>query len=107
VLDVVGNMLVGLGCVVRAANGAVVALELVAEASPDVLVTDVVMPDVAGPVLARQAREKAPGIRVLFLTGHAPDLSLSDGEGLLAKPFTLQQLADQLLQLLRGNPRNA
>ncbi len=50
------------------------------------LVSDVVMPRMGGPALARRLRELRPDLRVLFMTGYA-DAELVD-EDVLPKPFT-------------------
>jgi len=65
----------------------------------DVLVTDVVMPGMTGQELALVARERTPGLRVVFMSGHTEDVIVRNGarEGALAfvqKPFT----RDSLLQ---------
>ncbi len=41
----------------------------------DLLITDVIMPGMRGPELAARLREARPGIRVVFLSGHARELS--------------------------------
>ncbi len=60
----------------------------------DVLVTDVVLPDSTGVVLAESLRAKRPSLRVVFVSGwfdHPlfPDLG---GEVLVQKPFSLRRL---------------
>jgi DNA-binding response OmpR family regulator len=60
----------------------------------DVLVTDVVLPDSTGVVLAESLRAKRPSLRVVFVSGwfdHPlfPDLG---GEVLVQKPFSLGRL---------------
>ena len=63
----------------------------------DLLVTDVIMPDLTGPVLAERLRAKKPDLRVLFISGfHDADLVqrfvTRKGFPLLAKPFTVDAL---------------
>ena len=58
----------------------------------ELLVTDVVMPELSGPELARILKERQPNLRVLYMTGWAPaDLLLTEALGqdaeLLRKPF--------------------
>jgi len=73
-------------------------------ATPDVLVTDVVMPGMDGRVLARSMRKAYPGIGVVLMSGYAPDPASGPGqagdplEGLpgavfVAKPFDSNGLA--------------
>ncbi|MEA2268839.1 MAG: two-component system, cell cycle sensor histidine kinase and response regulator CckA [Solirubrobacteraceae bacterium] len=63
----------------------------------DVLVTDVVMPGMSGQQLAERARERAPGLRVVFMSGHTDDVLVREGarQGDIAfvqKPFTRDSL---------------
>jgi PAS domain S-box-containing protein len=64
----------------------------------DLLVTDVVMPEINGRELAEQLRERWPDMRVLFISGYTDDAMiasgmLAPGSRFLQKPFTLQALA--------------
>jgi two-component SAPR family response regulator len=73
----------------------------------DLLLTDVVMPRLAGPELAIALREVHPRARVLFLSGHAEHGVVKGGElqpgvELLVKPFTPEVLLRQVDELLRG-----
>ncbi len=63
----------------------------------ELLLTDVIMPDLTGPVLAERLRSRAPGLRVLFISGfHDADLVqrfvMRKGFTLLPKPFTVEAL---------------
>ncbi|MDX6723055.1 MAG: two-component system, cell cycle sensor histidine kinase and response regulator CckA, partial [Solirubrobacteraceae bacterium] len=63
----------------------------------DVLVTDVVMPGMSGQQLAEQARERTPGIRVVFMSGHTDDVLVREGArqrdlAFVQKPFTRDSL---------------
>ena len=63
----------------------------------DVLVTDVVMPGMSGQQLAERARERIPGLSVVFMSGHTDDVLVRDGarQGDIAfvqKPFTRNSL---------------
>jgi PAS domain S-box-containing protein len=63
----------------------------------DVLVTDVVMPGMSGQQLAGHARERTPGLRVVFMSGHTDDVLVREGarQGDIAfvqKPFTRDSL---------------
>jgi signal transduction histidine kinase len=72
---------------------------------PDLLVTDVLMPDMTGPELVRQLRERHPELRVVFTSGYAEErLSHSgvalDGVHFVAKPFERTALLDKIAAVL-------
>jgi PAS domain S-box-containing protein len=59
------------------------------------LLTDVVMPRLAGDALAEKLAQERPGIRLLFMSGHhdgAATASARDRSAFLPKPFTAQEL---------------
>ncbi|HOO80954.1 MAG TPA: response regulator [Alphaproteobacteria bacterium] len=69
----------------------------------DLLVTDVVMPNMDGPTLAQRMRQTSPGLKIIFMSGYTED-KLKDhmGENIffLPKPFTLKQLAAKVKDVL-------
>ena len=74
---------------------AAAALRIAADTAqrPDLLVTDVIMPDMLGIELARHVRALHPGTPVVYMSGYARDVlssqdALDDGVRLLEKPFT-------------------
>jgi CheY-like chemotaxis protein len=72
---------------------------------PDILVTDVVMPNLGGHELARHMQQRQPGLRVLYMTGYTddPELSLGLVHGsftVLSKPFRPEQLVRAVRALL-------
>jgi two-component system cell cycle sensor histidine kinase/response regulator CckA len=74
--------------------------------SIDVVVTDVVMPRLDGPTLARQIRTRRPEVKVLYISGYSgskpPDLS--GHEAFLEKPFTPEALASGIRAILNPRP---
>jgi two-component system cell cycle sensor histidine kinase/response regulator CckA len=63
----------------------------------DLVVSDVVMPEMDGPTLMSELRKRNPGIKIIFVSGYAEDAfdkSLPDHSqfNFLPKPFTLKQL---------------
>ena len=71
----------------------------------DLLLTDVVMPEMGGRELGRRLLMKRPDIRILYMSGHANDtvvrtLTLEPGMPLLAKPFTPEELANAAREVL-------
>jgi DNA-binding NtrC family response regulator len=76
----------------------------------DLLLTDVVMPDVNGPRLAEELSRSRPGLRVLYMSGYpgAGGLVSPQGNALscIEKPFTPSSLAARVREML-GNNRAA
>jgi len=70
----------------------------------DLVVSDVVMPSMDGPAMAREIRKLAPGLPVLFMSGYAEEELRReiDIEGMhfIAKPFSVQQIATKVGQVL-------
>ena len=92
------------------------ALQVIAEAGTfDILVTDVMMPQMTGDELARQIRASTPEIKVLYLTGFSDRLfkekvTLWADEAFLDKPCSAQGLLEAVSLLLFGRidaPRRA
>ncbi len=74
----------------------------------DLLVTDIVMPEMDGIAVARRVQAVIPGVPVIFMSG-ACDLAALDAarsEQFLQKPFTPARLV-QLVQNLAANSRTA
>jgi PAS domain S-box-containing protein len=71
----------------------------------DLLLTDVVMPGMGGPSLARAARALRPGLRVLYMSGYTDDELMQRGVSLealafLPKPFTPAELQRKVRETL-------
>lgn len=84
------------------------ALELARTRRFDALVTDVALPGLTGPELARQVRAMHPGMPVLFMSGHPPHAiepaELERG-AFLQKPFSAATLVRRLNDLLDERSR--
>ena len=75
----------------------------------DILITDVVMPGIGGRELAKKLLALRPGISVLYLSGYTEDAVITQGApgpstAFLQKPFTLQNLAKKVREVLRSKP---
>jgi CheY-like chemotaxis protein len=75
----------------------------------DILLTDVVMPNMIGPDLAAQLKTENPNLRALFMSGHAqPALggtaALPPDVPLLQKPFMAGELLDKMSEVLAAPP---
>jgi CheY-like chemotaxis protein len=73
--------------------------------SVDLLLTDVMMPDINGAALAQQLGELAPEMRVLFMSGYSDEAvqrhgMLGEEAAFLEKPFTERTLARKVREIL-------
>ena len=108
VRDFVSRILYQVGYTVLTAGDGPDAL-LAAELNPpiDLLITDLLMPQMYGDEVARQMRTRLPRLCVLYLTGHRGRLFthrrlLPDREAVLDKPFTSDELLEAISLLLYG-----
>ncbi|HEX8417381.1 MAG TPA: response regulator [Methylobacterium sp.] len=92
--------------VLEAASG-VDALRIIADEGQaiDLVVSDVVMPEMDGPTLLRQLRKHRPDLKVIFVSGYAEDAfrkNLPEGEtfNFLPKPFSLKQLVETVKEII-------
>lgn len=70
----------------------------------DVVVSDVVMPGMDGPAMARAIRKARPTLPILFMSGYAEeqlrnDIDIADMH-FIAKPFSVQQISDKVASVL-------
>jgi two-component system cell cycle sensor histidine kinase/response regulator CckA len=94
------RMLETRGYTVHEAGSGVEALEIMEEldGKVDIVVSDVVMPEMDGPTLLRELRKTYPDLKFIFVSGYAEDafarnLPPESKFGFLPKPFSLKQLA--------------
>ncbi|MAU42083.1 MAG: hybrid sensor histidine kinase/response regulator [Kordiimonas sp.] len=71
----------------------------------DLLVSDVVMPQMDGPTLVKEIRKRRYDMKIIFISGYAEDAfrkNLGDEENFsfLPKPFSLKQLAETVKEVL-------
>jgi two-component system NtrC family sensor kinase len=91
---------------VREAANAEIALGILADSGPvDLLLTDVVMPGMNGRKLAEAARQRHPGLKVLYMTGYSRNAivhqgRLDPGVSLMQKPFSQNVLATRVRSML-------
>jgi CheY-like chemotaxis protein len=95
--------------VLEAENGAQ-ALQIGGERRIDLLITDVVMPEMGGHELVEELRKWRPGLKVLYVSGYTEEPAIYAQElppdtAYLQKPFTLGALLDKVKEVLRPNPR--
>jgi PAS domain S-box-containing protein len=73
----------------------------------DLLLTDVIMPELNGRLLYERLRERLPGLKVLFMSGYTADVIgphgvLDPGIAFLQKPFALGELCAAVRRVLDG-----
>lgn len=98
VRDVIKLTLESAGYTVIEASTPNAALELArSAASIDLLVTDIVMPEMDAFELAERVNTEIPGIRILYTSGYTD--AAAEGP-FIQKPFTPQQLVDKVSAVL-------
>jgi two-component system cell cycle sensor histidine kinase/response regulator CckA len=92
--------------VIEASNG-VEAIEALEEkhGAVDLVVSDVVMPEMDGPTLLREMRTRNPNLKIIFVSGYAEEAfekSLPENEqfAFLAKPFALSALVEKVKETM-------
>ncbi len=95
------------GYTVLEAESGEAALEVLAQHGGDIdlLISDVVMPNMDGPTLMREVHKDRPDLKVIFISGYAEDafrknLDPASEFELLPKPFSLKQLASKVKDML-------
>ncbi|QKX01699.1 response regulator [Wolbachia endosymbiont of Cruorifilaria tuberocauda] len=84
------------------------ALKIISKKSQhiDLIITDVIMPEVSGPEIVKEALIHRPNINVIFISGYAEDAFLKNGNvniedfHFLPKPFTLSELGNKVQSVL-------
>jgi two-component system cell cycle sensor histidine kinase/response regulator CckA len=100
--------LVSRGYTVLQAGNGVEAIEVLekSDGKIDLVVSDVVMPEMDGPTLLRELRRRNPKLKIIFVSGYAEDAFQkhlpADGQqfDFLAKPFTLRQLVAKVKETI-------
>ncbi|AGH16687.1 response regulator [Candidatus Liberibacter asiaticus] len=74
----------------------------------DIVISDVVMPEMDGPTLLRELRKTYPSLKFIFISGYAEDafsknLPKDAKFSFLSKPFSLKQLATSVHELLQSD----
>jgi two-component system, cell cycle sensor histidine kinase and response regulator CckA len=81
-------------------------LEAIGTGTFDLVVSDVVMPTMDGPAMAREIRALRPELPFLFMSGYAEEQLRREIDipnmHFLAKPFSVQQICDAVEAVLRG-----
>jgi CheY-like chemotaxis protein len=92
--------------ILEAGNGLEALARVEGHAGPiHLLVSDVIMPELGGPRLVQQLRERRPELKVLFVSGYTSDAVVQHGVleaevAFLQKPFTIDALSRKVRALL-------
>jgi PAS domain S-box-containing protein len=107
ILDVGSQMLAGLGYTVFTARGGRNGIDIYAEKTHeiDLVILDLIMPDMGGNVTFDRLREINPFVKVLLssgysLDGQAKDIMEKGCKGFIQKPFTLETLSQRVSGIL-------
>ena len=78
----------------------------------DLILTDVIMPDLGGPALAEQLRSRWPNVKLIYMSGYAQDdklqPELQELEGsFLQKPFSTENLVLKVREVLDSKPERS
>jgi len=99
------------GYQVLEAGGGEEALEIVRDAGAtiDLVITDVVMPNMDGPTMVRNIKATHPELPVIFMSGYAEEAFRKNDQSsedihFLPKPFGLKQLAAKVKEVLSAQP---
>lgn len=112
ILRLVERLLKELGYRVLAASSPIEAIAI-AENHPneiDLLVTDVILPELNGNDLANRLRNLFPGLRVLFMSGYTANIIVHRGVidknvSMLQKPFSKKELSAKVREVLAGTAK--
>jgi two-component system cell cycle sensor histidine kinase/response regulator CckA len=91
--------------VLEAGNGVEAIEVLEKHGDVDLVVSDVVMPEMDGPTLLKELRRRNPAVKIIFVSGYAEEafsknLPSAEQYAFLAKPFTLKQLVAEVKKTL-------
>ena len=110
--EAICRVLRGAGYAAEAAADGAMAIKMVRARAPDVLITDIIMPDGDGIGLINATRQDYPQVRILAISGRlylgALDLlnlaTTLGADAALAKPLRTEELLDRVAELTRAAP---
>ena len=111
VLDVLVTLLSDVGHAVQQAPDGWVALDMIADEVPDLLITDVMMPRLDGWALLASVRERTPTLPVIVISAvdrpeaREREFFMTDHTVFLRKPFGVEALLTLVDRLTGSHPR--
>ncbi len=105
ILKLAETMIGKLGYSVLSASTPGEAMERARENPVDLLITDVVMPEMSGRELAERLQERYPSLKTLYMSGYTADVIarqgvLDDGVAFIQKPFSFRELAERIREVI-------
>jgi CheY-like chemotaxis protein len=101
------RLLTNKGYIVIEAKSAIEAIQLFQERKKkiDLLLTDMIMPDMNGKQLSEELLKQSPNLKILFMSGYNEDMGnkiedLNSSAPLLLKPFTSRDLSKKIRKIL-------
>lgn len=87
------------------------ALDRLSDASCDIVISDIKMPNMDGIALLSEIKSRYPEISVILITAYAGEYSVQDAlqagaDAFIAKPFKNVEIAETLREVLQKNPRS-
>ncbi len=93
--------------VIQASNGQT-AMELIEAEAPaiDLLITDMVMPEMSGEELAKHIKKIYPNLKILFASGYTDSQIVNNGSpkkdiNFIQKPYSIEKLAKEIRRILK------
>lgn len=105
ILRLAETMIGKLGYSVLSASTPGEAIKRAEETPIDLLITDVVMPEMSGRELSERLREHHPSLKTLYMSGYTADVIarqgvLDDGVAFIQKPFSFRELAERIREII-------
>lgn len=109
VREVIASVLADEGYAVQMAPDGRIALDLIASAPPDLLITDLMMPHVDGWAVLAHVREHDPTLPVILMSAVGPPISritppVPDHTDFLTKPFAIEELLAIVVRRIGSPP---
>ena len=114
ILETGAEILESMGYKVLSARGGKDAVRLFQanHSGIDMVILDIVMPDMNGNVVFEKIREKNPHVKILISSGYTSDSKASEimkkgANGFIQKPFTAEDLSQKIAQIIKSQGRNS
>ena len=99
ILELLSDFLTDAGYSVRTATGGRAALEAVEQDPPDLVLSDVFMPELDGWTLASELRRRFPSVEIVLMSAFRPSFPVGRLR-FVSKPFNFDALLDQIAEAI-------